>query len=449
MNRYALAAVLLGTLAAPPALSAQDVPAVLTLEDAIRIARQNGPDYRAAMNDLDVAAMAVRNSWAAFLPSLNASLGFNGYSSTTVTGQDDYGRPVRLPDPITFENSGANQNLSLGLTLFDGGRNFRNLAAARSSERATDAATRARIAALDAVVTRDFLAALRTDLLTEVERRNLGAARDRLERTEQSFRIAGVSQVDLLQARLSVINAEQALADAENNAHKARLTLRGAIGLGADVAFELAGDVPEVFDPSALDPVALLGEAVAASPTVRQSEATHAAARSRAAAARGSRWPTITGSFGYGRSVSQRGYGAFGELNPLNHGFSFSMQASLPIFTRFQTSSNIAQAEAEAEDAGEGLRKARLEIERDVRSGLADLERAFRRLRANEEIAALSAQQVELAEEQFRIGSLGFVQFQQLIDASSNAQRQVVEARFAFLNARVALEERLGARIGN
>jgi len=450
MRRIAIAAVLACTFAAPlPASAQQEVPAILTLQDAIRLARQHGPDYRKTMNDLDVASAQVRQSWGAFLPSLSTSLGFNGNSRTTVTGDDDYGRPVRLPDPITYEGSSASQSVSLGFTLFDGGRMFRQLSAARAGERQAEAAVNATVATLDAGVTRAFYDAVRRDMLAEVERNNLAAARNRLQNTEERFRLAVASQVDLLEARRQVISAEQSLLSAETEARKARLTLRQVVGLESDVEFELSDEQPAVFDPSALDVEAIVARARGASPTVRRSEATFAAARSQASAARGSRWPRITGNFGYSRSVSQRGYGAIGVFNPLNHGYGFGVSVSLPLFSNFQTSSQIASAEAQADDAEQDLRSARLTIERDVRTGLADLEQAYRRLLANQEMATISAQQVSLAEEQLRAGSLSFLQFQQVIDNDATAQRQVVEARFVFLQYRVALEERLGAPIGN
>jgi len=453
MRRTAFAAVLACTFAALDPVSAQEVgqqaPALLTLQDAIRVARQYGPDYRKVSNDLDVASAQVRQSWGAFMPSLSASLGFNGNSSTRVTGDNDYGQPVRLADPITYQGSSANQSVSLGFTLFDGGRMFRQLSAARAGERQAEATVNATVASLDATVTRTFYDAVRRDMLAEVERNNLEAARSRLQNTEDRFRLAVASQVDLLEARRSVINAEQSLLTAETEARKARLALRQVIGLESDVEFDLADEQPAVFDPSALAADALVERARSVSPTVRQNEAALAAARSQAGAARGSRWPSITGNFGYSRSTSQTGYGAIGEFNPLNHGYGFGLSISLPLFTRFQTSSQIANAEATAEDRAQDLRSARLSIERDVRTGLADLEQAYRRLRANEEIATISAQQVSLAEEQLRAGSLTFLQFQQVINNDATAQRQVVEARFTFLNVRVGLEEKLGAPIGN
>jgi outer membrane protein TolC len=221
------------------------------------------------------------------------------------------------------------------------------------------------------------------------------------------------------------------------------------IGIDNSVPFDLAEEPPEVFDPSALNEESLVERARGASPVVRQREAAAAAARSQASAARAARWPTISGGFSYSRSVSQRGYGAIGEFNPLNHGYGFSLSVRIPIFTQFQTSAAIASAEAQKEDAAQDVRSARLAAERDVRTGLADLVQAYRRLRANQELATLSAQQVSLAEEQLRAGSLSFLQFQQVIDANASAQRQVVDARFTFLTYRVSLEEKLGAPIGN
>jgi outer membrane protein TolC len=59
----------------------------------------------------------------------------------------------------------------------------------------------------------------------------------------------------------------------------------------------------------------------------------------------------------------------------------------------------------------------------------------------------LTTLQVELAEEQFRLGALDFLRFQQIVNDDAQAQRQVVQSRFAFVNARIAIERALGAPI--
>jgi outer membrane protein len=429
-------------------LQAQDVPAVLTLEDAIRLARQNNPTYRQSLNDANVASIGVKQGWAAFLPSLSTSMGFNLSSNTSGTGEGDFGQPVENPDPITFRSSGASQGANLNFTFFDGGAMFRRLSEARALERATDAQIVGAAATLEGQVTRDFYAARRTRILVDVELRNLATARTRFEDTQQRFRIAAADQVDLLDAEQSVIRVEQQLATAEASAATALLALRQTIGIDPGLSFELAEVLPEVFDPTGLDADALVAVAVDRSPTVAQNRASLEAQRYAVSAARGNRWPTISGGFGYSRSTSQQGYGAFGDFNPNSrYGWNFGVNVSLPIFQRFSTTAQIAQAEASREDAEYSLRSAQIEVERIVREQLIELERLYRNFETQQRLATLSEQQVTLAEDQYRLGARDFLQLQTIVDNNAEAQRQVVQARFDFVNALITLEQTLGAPV--
>jgi outer membrane protein len=397
-------------------------------------------------NDLEVAEAQTRQSWGAFLPTASANLGFNGSSSTRVTGENDFGEPVRLPDPITFESSSASQGVGLSMTLFDGGRNIRNLAVSRANERSTEATIRAAASSLTRLVTAQFFDALRAQRLIEVEERNVASARERLERTQAQFRLAATNQVDVLGAQRSVVTAEQQLENARASAEKNRLQLAATLGMDGTQPFELSTELPDVFDPAALDEEALVARAMASNPNVLQRQAALVTARNQASAARGSRWPRISASFSYGRSTGQRGYGAFGEFNPLNHSYGFGISASLPVFTGFQTSTQIAVADAARADAEEDLRKQRLDTERQVRSALVDLRTAHRNLQLAQENARISAEQLALAEELYRAGSdrYDFLQLQQLINENQAAQRSAVEAQFTFIIMKAQLEEILG-----
>jgi len=448
-SRPFLAAGLAVAFSFPVGAAAQQaprIPATLTLADAIRIARENNPEYRKSQNDLGVASSEVRTGWAAFLPSLNASLGSNLSAATTYTAFDEFGRPVSEPRAVTTETSSASQSISTSFTLFNG-RLFPDMARARASERRTQASVHFQAVSIDANVTRQYYAVRQREMQADVERRNLATRRDRLSRTEQSFRLAASSQVDLLGAQQDVITAERALADAESETRKSMLQLQEVLGVEGTIQFELAGDLPEVFDPSTLDVARLVQQALASNPTILQSEASYDVARKQVSAARSGRWPTITGGASYSRSASERGFGGFGELNPQNSSRGMNLSVSLPLFSRFQTSHQIAQAEAAADDAQQDIRRTRLQIERETRAAIVDLEKAFRGLRAAEEVARIAALRLELAEERYRTGAqdMGFIQLQQVVDANAIAQRGVVDARFAFLTARVALEEKLGA----
>jgi outer membrane protein TolC len=91
------------------------------------------------------------------------------------------------------------------------------------------------------------------------------------------------------------------------------------------------------------------------------------------------------------------------------------------------------------------LRGAGLAVQRDVRQAAIDLLHAFRSLRLAEQNAELSRERQELTQEQYRLGGITFTELQNVIDRTAQAERQALEARFAFINARLVLEERLGA----
>ena len=438
---------LLGALLLAAPAAAQQVPSRLTIEDALRLAAQHNPSLQKAGNDAEVAGWAVRQAWAAFLPDLRTSLNFNAARSTRYIGEDDFGRPVESPTSLTTESSSASQGVSAGLTLFDGGANLRNLGAKKAEARATDHATRAQGIAVAAQVQRAFYQAMRAQQNIALEEQLLASARDRLERAEALLRLAANDQVDVLGARADVASQQQRLEQARAEAAKARLTLLQTIGVEAGAAFELAGEAPAVFDPESLRVETLVAQAMERSPAVAQRVAQAEAASRRASAARGIRFPTISLTGNYGRNTSTTGYGAVGEFDPKNSSASLGLSVSLPLFSRFGTTVQVAQAAANAEDAALDVRAARLQLETDVRSAHIDLLNAYRSLQLAAQSAQFSRDRLELAQEKFRLGAVSFTELQNVTDRTAQAERAELDARFAFVTARIGLEEKLGSPI--
>lgn len=442
----ALATALLPLLVAAAA-AAQQVPQRLSVEDALRLAEQHNPSLRKADNDVGAAEWGVRQAWAAFLPDLRTSLSFNASRSTGFVGQDDFGRPVQSPIALTTESSSASQGISAGITLFDGGANLRTLSARKSEARAASYGTRAQAVAVQAQVQRAFYQAMRAEQNIALEEQLLASAKDRLERSEALLRLAANDQVDVLGARADVASQQQRLEQVRADAAKARLNLLQVVGVTAEPTFELAGELPEAFDPAALDAGGLVASALERNPGVAQRAAQADAAARRVSALRGNRLPTISMQGSYGRNTSARGYGAVGELDPRNTSGTLGFTVSLPLFNRFGTTVQIAQAAASAEDAALDVRAARQQLETEVRSAHVDLVNAYRSLRLAEESARFSRDRLELAQEKFRLGAVSFTELQNVTDRTAQAERAALDARFAFVVARIALEERLGHRL--
>jgi outer membrane protein len=445
MRAVAVTLVAVAAVAAPAAAQERTpVPARLTLEDAIAIARERNPEYLQAVNNVRGQGAQVRAGWGALLPEVSASMSFRGSDSRTVTGSDDFGRPVTLPNPIDFRGSSSSQSVSARMTLFDGLRTFRSWSAARANQEMADAARVVTGNRVDAETTRRFYDAVRARQLITLEERLLQSAREQRENTSRLFRAAAATQEDLLGAEADVANAELALARARGDADKALLAVREYLGIVEDLAFEPEGNLPEATDPSGLGADSLVDRALRGHPQVGRLESVASAAHLRASAARGGRWPSVSVDASFSRGTSLQSYEALFDFNPRNRTFGFGISVSYPIFTGFQTSAQIAQADMDARNADQQLRAGRLQVEREIRSALIDLQNAFRGVQLAQRASDLSNERLRLARERYAIGAITFANLQLLIDRAAQEERSLINARYTYAAARATLAERVG-----
>lgn len=420
----------------------------LTLEQARAIAAENNPVYRRAENAVVSARAGELLSRSQFLPTLGASFSSGGSLSRRRTGENDFGQPIEGEEVREFTGSSSNQGISLNWQLFNGGGRFREVRAAAAGREAAVAGVEAAEATVLAELTRRYYEAQRAAALIQLEEQLLEAAEARREATERLLRVASASPVDLLGAELEVARQREALESARGSARVAKLALAEQMGVEMDAEWELVSEPPPVFDPSTLDADALVERAHAVSPQLRQIALTAEQAEQQRRAAGAARWPTISLNTSFGRSIGARGYGALFEPNPFDQNLSFGISISLPLFSQYQTGQRITQARVAAANADEDARQTRLQLEREVRTALIELEGAYRTVELNNASTELARRRLELANERFRLGAIPFTEMQQIIADAATAEREALNARYAFAAALATLEERVGMENG-
>jgi outer membrane protein len=435
--------VVIGLLS-PSVGTGQEVPRTLTLQDALALARQRNPAFRKVVAQADATGADVRAATGSFLPDLNARLDFQASKSTVATGQDDFGGNIELPESRTIERSYSSQGLSSQLTLFDGLQNLNGLKSARAGAQAAQWSVDAQATILDGEVKRRFYQVIQWQRRIAIEERLLLARNDELLATDRLFQVAAREQVDVLGAQVEVARQEQNLESARGEVRKALLVLAEAIGHEEGADFQLVGDFPEVFDPGTLDADAVVDRVLQWNPRLQQAAASAAQASHAADRARGLRWPTITASASFSRNVGQDGYGGMFQLDPRDRSFGIGFGVSLPLFTRFSTSQAIAQADASREVETETLRETRLQLQREARSALIDVQNSYRQLELAERTAELGRQRLAMAQEQYQLGSRSFTELQQIVNTSANDERSALAARLNYVNAVIGLEELVG-----
>lgn len=400
----------------------------LTLADAIHGALRHSPDVSSARAAVSGATADRLAAWGAFLPTAAASTSFYRYSFTTVTYVSPEGVSQRVSQPITDVRRSAGQDLIFGWDLLDGGRRFADLGATAAASRAAGLRVSDAERTAISTVKQAYFDALLQRRLAHMAADELQARRQDLEVTRKRYEIAAVDRSDLLGAEVQVRQAELALADARGAARTAVRQLEVAMGEPGEVPDSVAlGTVSPLPDADSLEAGLLVRRSLAQNPALLAFQADADAAGSRMWSARSQYLPRITVGFDLARSEQLGANGSFFTFNPSNHSNSFFVQASWNLFNGFQRHQQSERAAVAQDQALASHARKSHEVERDVRNLVAEVKRRQKRLGLERQVADLSRQRVELAREQFRLGSLSFIELQSVIDQATSAERAVAQ----------------------
>jgi outer membrane protein len=450
MTRTHTSALFALLLASPAHLVAQSAQqpdtTALSLEQAQRIAEENNPTYRRALTEVGTARADVRRARGTFLPSLNLSLSAGASFSRSVSATSPFGEPLESPTVLISETSSSTQSLSLGqLTLFDGGQRLRELRAARAGERGVTARVEGAELTVQADVTRRYWIAVRADRTLRLEEELLVSARDRLAVARELVRVGVRGPLDVLGAEITVAEQEQALERARGEARVAQLDLRQAMGVMDGTWLRLTDEPATMFNPAALDADALVQHALAAHPRAQRANHLITQSEQRLAAAQATRWPRLSLGASLGRGQTfRKPLTGFYTVNPDNRSAGLTLGMTMPLFNGYQTAYQLQSARAARDAAAEDARGERLALEREVRGALVDLDNAYRAAINAERTLGLNRQRLELAQQQYRVGSLTLTDLTDAVERAARAERDALRTRFEFATALATLEERAG-----
>ncbi len=190
-----------------------------TLSQAIGFGLEHEPALLASHKVVDAARHSARSRWAEYLPRLNGFASLQWWDGTR-------------GDTVIFDFSSRSATIGFGITynIFDGFWRERNLSQARIAHNNA----RASLADLTNLVTRDIKTAyLETDQLREqrkVAGENVAAAQEDMKITEEKYRLGAATILDLLDAQVSLKEAQVQLIRADFDLNLAIAKLEEAMG---------------------------------------------------------------------------------------------------------------------------------------------------------------------------------------------------------------------------
>lgn len=472
---------------AAPVLAQSPVPASLTLEDALRLAKQNNPLYLQSLNGRRRAEHAVRNAYGAFLPSANTNFG-----TSYRQGKPQFFAGVQFGSNSDIMSSSWGLNFNANLSA----NTFANLRRSQSNEDAADTDVTDAENALVAGVTQQYLFVLQTAARAAVQDSLITSTQLQLDLARAKAGVGSATSLDVIRAEVAVGQQQVAALRAHNLADVAMLQLFQQIGVAKPENVTLTSRF-EVAEPK-LSAASLLQMAAEANPRLKGLRYRERAANASYQAARGAYLPSLSASASFGGVAQKykddqylvtqgqaqlessrrscfttdsirRGAGLpaitstcnamvftdaqASALRDQNNAYPFkftsnpynlSLGLSLPLFDGFGRETQVQDAASGQLDAQYNIRAQELRLTADVTAAWTTLQAGYRTFRLQEQNALAARNALQLAQERYRVGLNSLVDLQQARSDFERAETDRIDALYEFHRAYAALENAVG-----
>lgn len=428
----ALAAPLAAQAGPSATLAADPSRPSIGLEEAIQRAQAVLPLVAQANAQLTNASAQKRTAVGAYLPNVNATGNWGRLYSENSRPDPITGAPVTAGSSVNSLAIGGNANL----VLFDGFQRSANSKAAGATYASAEAGLiNARYQAR-LQVTQQFVAALAAAQLVSVREAALKRAEEQLRQAVARLRAGSATRSDSLRARVQVGTAQQDLVTAFAQLRAQEATLGQLVGEERPVAAREDSTVYRLV--GALERDALTAEALAQSPQVTSAERSAVAARASLTAAKRVYFPTISAN----ASATWNGnnlldYQLFNQRQ-------LSFVLNWPLFNRFVREQNITTQSANAAVAEAQAADTRRQVVAAVEAQLAALQAATERVRLTQLNVVAAEEDLRVQNERYRLGAATALDVLTSQEALTQAEVNVVSARFDYARAKAQLEALLG-----
>lgn len=407
----------------------------LSVKDAVQRSLRSNLDVQASRAEAEAARQETGVARAMTRPQVSANTYLTGGSMANIFGTSPNVTPTNAL--IVPANTFADQNLTLMVPLYTGGRLGSLVRAASERERAASAGIgTAQVDAALMVKDAYYRALLAAEMVRVAEAR--AAAAQALAETARALFEAGKGiQASVFRAESEIADAQRMLTSARNDQAKMILDLKRAMGVNLESAISLSDSLS--FAPLA-DRVngvnSSLSDAARVRPELQAARATVEAARAQVGAAKGSQQPQI-----YGAAMAD----AFAPRDMgRNGGGTVGVTMSIPLFDAGQRRAETGQARAMQQRSEAELKNMELRVATEVRQAWLDVDTGAQNYRTAQ--AAVQAAQAAYDVVVLRVQSQKAIMVEQLdaLAALTQARTNVAQALYDHEIALARLQRAIG-----
>ena len=416
----------LGQRAAHPTARSTAADSILSLDDAVHLALAHNPRVASAWAAVHIQGAGLGLAESAFLPTLSAQIQIG----RSHTGQN-------LPGGLNISEQ-AVASAALNYLLYDFGARRATRIASRETLNAANSSLSTALQDLFLDVARAYFRLAGTDAAVAAAIASEKAAAESLGAARTRYDAGAGTPADRLQAQTAYSQAVLTRIKAEGDQRNARGTVANLLGLEPGYPLHLAEGEPAVPSPYATQAVErLITMALDQRPDLAASDAQIRAAQAQVDAVRAAGLPTISFGANVGATHSWQ---QSAEL----YSDSIGISISVPIFTGYQSTYQIAQAKAQKEQKQADRAQLAQSIALQVWNAYQDLVTQDRALATALDLLASAEQSERVALGRYKAGIGNILEVLTAQSALASARQQEVLARYQLALAKVTLIHALG-----
>ena len=380
-----------------------------TLQRCIDHALEQNIDIKMDRINAESAGIDEKTAKAAFLPSLNASIGqriVNNPFSDTNTIIDG--------DQITSSTAKTNYNGSYGIDaswiIYNGSKRINTLKQQQTARETAELTVEQSKNAIIENIIQLYIQILYANEAVNINRSTLEVSTEECRRGEELLNAGSISKADYAQLQAQVSNNKYLLVSSQSNLENYKLQLKQLI--------ELNG---------------IYNSALALRPEIKAGQLDLQQSDLAISIAKADYIPTLSLSAGIGTNHTNGSDFTFAEQMKTNWNNSIGLTLSIPIFNNRQTKSNVQKAKLQKQNSMLQLTNQQKELYKTIEGLWLDAKNSQMQYEAAEDKVSSTQTSYDLVSEQFNLGMKNTVEL--LTEKSNllNAQQEMLQSKYMSL----------------
>ncbi|MEW6701693.1 MAG: TolC family protein, partial [Bacteroidota bacterium] len=406
----------------------------LTLQEAISIALQKNTALIKLKNNLASSESQLKNAYGLLIPSLGAQSGWNWQRIDDIGGpQRDFLGNVRIFPPSVIENRNYNIGIGGNVTLFDGLANYATISQREDNLKSNEYNIAKQKQNIVYQTTDFYYTVLNAEELMKVREENVKYFKRLYETVQERNKLGAVTLADVYSSQVQLGNAELTLIQAQNTYETSKATLLNYLGLNVLEDYILVdpfASIKVIDTDSHLrnfeDMQTMVNTALDNRFDYKSQLLSVSAAQSGITIAKRGIFPSLSGSYSY--STSALTTPSLFNRRILNIGLTLS----IPIFSNFNTESQIQYAQVNAMNAQEDLIALERQIKIEIKQSFLDLMAAKKSLDVALKNERAAEETRKINQERYNLGSATLLDVLQANRDYIDALRNKINAMYDF-----------------